>query len=308
MYTACAFENAWYIDKRSPWCAAFTKDEEEVFEYEEDLSYYYYSSYGEILSSVIGCPPLQDMFNHFTWVFFHSVNINITNITSAITKWRYFRKLENGDSNEEPQGVFYFAHSTTLQLFLTTMEIAKDSVPLKASNYESMRNRKWRTSHLAPFAANLAAVFYKYIYLHCFGFYLKSFIYSDRFFLFFFFFFRCDSSNRVRFYLNEKPLDYEGCEAGVCDWEYLKKKLRLKAFNCDTNICTKWYAVSIKWSLILYINGNCYVKVIVRVTLKRFHDYLKLRRHVNEITFWQPIHTYIPTRSNEARRPYITVT
>ena len=66
MYTACSFENAWYIDKRSPWCAAFTKDEEEVFEYEEDLYYYYYSSYGEVLSSVIGCPPLQDMFNHFT--------------------------------------------------------------------------------------------------------------------------------------------------------------------------------------------------------------------------------------------------
>ncbi|XP_043527414.1 multiple inositol polyphosphate phosphatase 1-like [Frieseomelitta varia] len=185
MYTACSFENAWYIDKRSPWCAAFTKDEEEVFEYEEDLYYYYYSSYGETLSSVIGCPPLQDMFNHFT-------------------------QLEKGDSNEEPQGIFYFAHSTTLQLFLTTMEIAKDSVPLKASNYESMRNRKWRTSHLAPFAANLAAVFYK-----------------------------CDSSNKVRFYLNEKPLDYEGCEAGVCDWEYLKKKLGFTALNCNTNICTK---------------------------------------------------------------------
>lgn len=185
MYTACSFENAWYIDKRSPWCAAFTKDEKILFEYQEDLSYYYYSSYGQTLSSVIGCPPLQDMFNHFT-------------------------KLENGDSNEEPQGIFYFAHSTTLQLFLTTMEIAKDSAPLKASNYESMGNRKWRTSHLTPFAANLAAVFYK-----------------------------CDSSNKVRFYLNEKPLDYEGCEAGVCDWEYLKKKIGFKASNCNANICTK---------------------------------------------------------------------
>ena len=99
--------------------------------------------------------------------------------------WRYFRQLENGDSNEEPQGIFHFAHSTTLQLFLTTMEIAKDSVPLKASNYESMRNRKWKTSHLAPFAANFAAVFYKYIYLYCFGFYLKNFSCSNRFFFFF---------------------------------------------------------------------------------------------------------------------------
>lgn len=66
MYTACSFENAWHIDERSPWCAAFTKDESEMFEYEEDLYYYYYASYGQVLSSAVGCPPLQDMFNHFT--------------------------------------------------------------------------------------------------------------------------------------------------------------------------------------------------------------------------------------------------
>ena len=165
MYTACSFENAWYTDKRSPWCAAFTKEEEKIFEYEEDLYCYYHSSYGEILSSAVGCPPLQDMFNHFTWVSLHLVNVKqINHVCHRL--WRYFRNLENGHSDEEPQGIFYFAHSTTLQLFLTTMEIAKDSVPLKASNYESMRNRKWRTSHLTPFAANLAAIFYKYVYLY----------------------------------------------------------------------------------------------------------------------------------------------
>ncbi|KOC61016.1 Multiple inositol polyphosphate phosphatase 1 [Habropoda laboriosa] len=180
IYTACTFENAWYIDKRSPWCAAFTKDEMRIFEYESDLHYYYRSSYGEKMSSAVGCPPLQDMFNHFT-------------------------KLENGESKEEPQGIFYFAHSATVQLLLTSMGIAKDSTPPTASNFEDMENRKWNTSRLVPFAANLAAVFYK-----------------------------CDSSNKVRFYLNEKPVDYEGCEMGVCDWEYLKEKMGPNAFNSGT--------------------------------------------------------------------------
>ena len=183
MYTACAFENAWYVNERSPWCAVFTKHEDELFEYEEDLYYYYHAGYGEEMSNVIGCPPLQDMFNHF-------------------------RKLENGDLSDEPQGIFYFTHSTALQLLLTTMGVAKDSVPLKASNFENMRNRKWNSSRLAPFAANLAAIFY-----------------------------RCDSSNKVRFYLNEKPLDYEGCELGVCDWKYLKEKMGPNAFGCNTDFC-----------------------------------------------------------------------
>ncbi|XP_043251459.1 multiple inositol polyphosphate phosphatase 1-like [Colletes gigas] len=184
MYTACTFERAWFVDKLSPWCAAFTKESLKVFEYEEDLYYYYYSSYGRELSDKIGCTTLQDMFNHFL-------------------------KLEKGDSNDEPYGVFYFTHSTSLQLLFRTMGFAEDTIPLKASNYEAMKNnRKWRTSHLVPFAANIAAVFY-----------------------------RCDSSNKVRFYLNEKPLYLEGCDSGVCDWEYLKETLGNTAFNCNIDFC-----------------------------------------------------------------------
>ncbi|XP_017882165.1 multiple inositol polyphosphate phosphatase 1-like [Ceratina calcarata] len=183
MHNACAFESAWYIGKKSPWCTAFTADELKVIEYKMDLHYYYHASYGRNLSRAVGCPPLQNMFNHFV-------------------------KLENGDS-EEPRGIFYFAHSSGIQLLLTAMGIAEDATPLKANNFENMRNRTWNTSHLVPFAANLAAIFYK-----------------------------CDSGNKVRFYLNEKPLDYDGCEAGVCDWEYLKKKMEF-AFSCDTDFCSK---------------------------------------------------------------------
>lgn len=145
--------------------------------------------------------------------------------------------MENEDSSEEPQGIFYFTHSTALQLLLTTMGVAKDSIPLKASNFENMRNRKWNSSRLAPFAANLAAIFYRYVKDY-FGF--CSHISATRINLFLSRVktaFRCNSSNKVRFYLNEKPLDYEGCELGVCDWEYLKEKMGPNAFDCNTDFC-----------------------------------------------------------------------
>ncbi|XP_076764814.1 multiple inositol polyphosphate phosphatase 1-like [Xylocopa sonorina] len=185
MHIACAYESAWNIKERSPWCAAFMKDQLKVFEYERDLHYYYYASYGRNLSNIIGCPLVQDMFKHFT-------------------------EVERGESSAEPQGIFYFSHSSALQLFFTAMGIAKDSAPLKASNFESMRDRKWDTSHIVPFATNIAAIFYK-----------------------------CDSSSKVRFYLNEKPLDFEGCEDGVCDWEYLKKRLEPSLLNCNIDFCFK---------------------------------------------------------------------
>lgn len=183
MYTSCVFERAWTVGELSPWCAAFVEESLKVFEYEEDLHYYTHNSYGQQLSTRVGCQPLQDMFRHFT-------------------------DAAKGDAKDEPRGIFYFTHSSMLQLFLTTIGAAEDASPLTASNYESGRHRKWRTSYLAPFAANFAAVFY-----------------------------RCDSANKVRFYLNEKPLELEGCEMGVCDWEYLQQKLKLPGFHCDIKFC-----------------------------------------------------------------------
>jgi multiple inositol-polyphosphate phosphatase/2,3-bisphosphoglycerate 3-phosphatase len=68
-------------------------------------------------------------------------------------------KLENGE--DQPAGVFYFSHDTDMQLFFTSLGVAKDSEALTRSNYKSMESRQWRTSLLTPFAANFAAVFFK---------------------------------------------------------------------------------------------------------------------------------------------------
>lgn len=186
VYLMCGFEKAWYVDKLSPWCAVFDKKEMEVFEYEEDLYFYYYTNYGSMLNRVIGCPPIKDIYDHFTM-------------------------LEKGATDQQ-RGVFRFMHSTGLGLLFTSLGIAEDPTPLKASNYKEMKNRKWRTSHLMPFGTNLVAVFYK-----C----------------------RIDDrmSHKVRLYLAEKPLHLDGCEGGLCDWQDLKERLRPAVENCNLDFC-----------------------------------------------------------------------
>lgn len=47
--------------------------------------------------------------------------------------------------------------------------------------------------------------------------------------------FRCDDGFKVKLYLNEKPLDYEGCPRGMCEWSHLKKILKNIAINCETD-------------------------------------------------------------------------
>lgn len=70
--------------------------------------------------------------------------------------------MENGNKNE-PKGIFYFTHSAALQLLLSTLGYAKDSEPLvHDTNIDKAKTRKWYTANLTPFAANLAAIFYKY--------------------------------------------------------------------------------------------------------------------------------------------------
>ncbi|XP_012271843.1 multiple inositol polyphosphate phosphatase 1 [Orussus abietinus] len=123
----------------------------------------------------------------------------------------HFRKLERGDFSGQPKGVFSFSHSTPLQLLMTTMGIAKDSEPLTATNYNGMSKRKWRTSFLGPFASNIVAVFY-----------------------------RCKNPeypNKVIFYQQESPILFEGCNVGLCDWEYLKNKYNKAVSECDLNFC-----------------------------------------------------------------------
>ena len=40
------------------------------------------------------------------------------------------------------------------------------------------------------------------------------------------------------FHWAERLVNFEGCNVGLCDWEYIKNKLGKKADECNMNFCT----------------------------------------------------------------------
>ena len=64
IYESCRVE---YLvqDGLSPWCVAFTTEDLVVFEYSQDLSYYWQTSYPYDVSSAQSCPLMADMVESF---------------------------------------------------------------------------------------------------------------------------------------------------------------------------------------------------------------------------------------------------
>ncbi|KAG9429538.1 multiple inositol polyphosphate phosphatase 1 [Apis mellifera carnica] len=213
MYDMCRYEKAWTVTQLSPWCAVFSKEELHVLEYREDLYYYYKAGYGREINARLGCTLLQDMMNHF---------------------W----KMEQEDESNQPKGVFYFSDTISLLNLLTTLNINKDQMQLKAFNYKEMAKRQWRTSFMSSFAANLIAVFYK-----------------------------CDTisqPNKVMFYLAEKLVMIDGCDVGLCDWEYIKQKFNPVLKQCDMKTCWNENGVPIFLPNFVLLIFSCFSLIFIR--------------------------------------------
>ena len=70
---------------------------------------------------------------------------------------------QNPYDRTQPAGIFYFTHSAALQMTLAQLGIARDHDHLTHTNYNVMKNRKWVTSKISPFASNLAAVLFRWV-------------------------------------------------------------------------------------------------------------------------------------------------
>jgi multiple inositol-polyphosphate phosphatase / 2,3-bisphosphoglycerate 3-phosphatase len=130
IFDMCRYDQSWYLQEHSAWCAAFTPEHVNVLEYLEDLKYYYKSGPGSEINSNIMCAAMKDMMTTM--------------------------KREDG-----PKVVAYFAHSSSIQLLLTALGYAKTETPLRADNYSEMKYRKYRSSVWSPLASNLAVVKYQ---------------------------------------------------------------------------------------------------------------------------------------------------
>ncbi|XP_023934980.2 multiple inositol polyphosphate phosphatase 1 [Bicyclus anynana] len=180
LYDLCRYTWSAVDRKSSPWCALFTKDDLEVLEYEQDLRHYYRNSYGTAVNEVFGKVPLGDLFTNF----------------ESVTK---------GGGNKI---VAYVTHSTMLDQMYTALGLFKDSNPLTGANRD--RDRKWRTSKISVFSANLVAVLNRCVK-------------------------EGSSEYNVVFYLNEEPIR-SICEEGVCSWEDFDAKLR-PTVNTTIDFC-----------------------------------------------------------------------
>lgn len=165
MYSLCNYETAYNNYVPSAWCAAFTMKHVEWFEYHWDILDYIGSGFRNKINRKLMGPAIVDMIN----------------------------SLEYDDG---PIVTANFGHSYSMKIFLTSMGIGENPIPLRADNFDQMANRTFRVSELTPFGSNLAAV--KYDCNH--------------------------ADDKVLFFLNEKPAQFDYCKSGVCEMSELKKR------------------------------------------------------------------------------------
>lgn len=176
-----------------------------MLDYYEDLLYYHTKSYGSKLNTNLACSTVIDM----------------------------FEKLNSKNSSKVNA---YFVHSTLIYLLLTTLDVMRPyDVELRADNYEQMhQRRKFKSSELVPFSANLAAIK-----------------------------FQCRATKKIMFLLNQRPLELSWCSRGLCSWTETKRRFQSTLKHCKENFCQyssgrKVGKHTIGWIVLVLI--SCFVK------------------------------------------------
>ncbi|XP_015439149.1 PREDICTED: multiple inositol polyphosphate phosphatase 1-like [Dufourea novaeangliae] len=179
----------------------------------------------------------EDLYYYYKAGYGREINAQL-GCTLLQDMMNHFWRVEKDTDSIEPKGVFYFSDIIALQNLLATLNINKDQTQLTAFNYRDMTKRQWRTSFISPFATNLVAVFY-----------------------------RCDGNsqpNKVMFYLAEKLVMLDGCDVGLCDWEYFKQKFNPIINRCNLNVCWNGNGVAAYVPNILLIFFACVTLVFIR--------------------------------------------
>ncbi|XP_028824515.1 multiple inositol polyphosphate phosphatase 1b [Denticeps clupeoides] len=140
----------------SPWCNLVDEADAQVLEYKNDLKQYWKRAYGHDVSRKSSCPLFHDLFRRLDQVVY---DIRFGVVTDAVT--------------------IKVGHAETLLPLLSLLGFFRNDKHLTAMNFREQRQRAFRTSQIAPYAANLVFVLYE-----------------------------CDDGVRLRFLLNERPLAF----------------------------------------------------------------------------------------------------
>jgi len=135
MWDMCRFEKAWFPSDVSPWCLVFTDEDLKLFEFQEDLKYYYNDGPAHNITAEMTQPLFADL----------------------------FAKIDEMRNSEDVNvSILNFAHSETLQPFMTALGLYRDQEDLLASDWGTPRQEhKWETSKIASFATNVGIVVFE---------------------------------------------------------------------------------------------------------------------------------------------------
>lgn len=141
IYSICKYENAMQIP--SIWCDLFDERDIEILEYIADASSYKKFAYGPMAKSKQAYPAIVDLMG--------AVKRTIKDQDDKLAK-----------------SYFHFTHATPLYKLLASFELFRDDESYSEAaitrfheKLQIPRNRKWRTSALCPFSANLAFTVYQ---------------------------------------------------------------------------------------------------------------------------------------------------
>jgi len=142
----------------------------------------------------------EDLFFHYQDGYAYNITREMTGVllSDLLSKL----KEDNGGDNNR----FYFAHSETFLPFLARLGIARDDPPLSVDNLPEDRN--WKTSLIGGESSNLAVVGM-----------------------------RCGGENKIKFYLNERVINVDGCKDSLCDAAEFRAKFEKLAFHNLRTVC-----------------------------------------------------------------------
>ncbi|CAI2188773.1 2304_t:CDS:2 [Funneliformis geosporum] len=194
IYLACAYDII-FFNKHKHWCELLQQEEILILEYFNDMKYYYEFAYGNDLNKRLACKLVSE-------------------IVKSVDDYL------NGDSIVKAD--LKFTHSETIMFLYTFLGLYEDSKPLTGdANFDEISNRKFKTSEICPFSANI----YFEIYTCT----------SDKYT--FFAKKKHEESTVVQVVVNEKPVVIPGCDSKFCEWSKFKE-LFSDNLGCDfENIC-----------------------------------------------------------------------
>ncbi|XP_053392475.1 multiple inositol polyphosphate phosphatase 1-like [Mercenaria mercenaria] len=196
LYMLCATELA--IMSNADWCSLLTDADREVLEYDNDIKEYITRLYGHAVTGQMSCPLGRDIF---------------TAMDNAIAS--------NDQGSSYRKGIFQVGHADTVIDLAAGLGLFNDTDSLRADNYDTMKNRKYRASIQDTFSTHFAFILY-----NCGG------TGADNY--------------ALKLFFNGKALSVPKCSSDVC-W-YKDVRLGYKQFidSCDWNsVCAVDHSQSI---------------------------------------------------------------